>query len=73
MTYRAGDDYEGADEFTVVVADDGIPSLSAEVAFEVNVLPGDGCGCRASSPGAAAPVLALLALMPLARRRRRRG
>ena len=73
VTYRAGDDYEGADEFTVVVADDGIPSLSAEVAFEVNVLPGDGCGCRASSPGAAAPVLALLALMPLARRRRRRG
>ncbi len=73
VTYRAGDDYEGDDEFTIEVADDGIPSLAAEVAFEVTVLPGDGCGCRASSPGAAAPLLALLALIPLARRRRRRG
>ena len=73
LTYRAGDDYEGADEFSVQVADNGIPSLSAEVAFEVTVLPGDGCGCRAASPGAGAPLLALLALIPLARRRRRRG
>jgi MYXO-CTERM domain-containing protein len=73
VEYTASDDYDGPDEFTVRVADSGVPSLSGEVAFEVTVLPGGGCGCRSSArdPGAAV-LLVLAALGWFAPRRRRR-
>jgi MYXO-CTERM domain-containing protein len=71
--YRAAEDYEGTDTFTVVVADSGVPSLTATVTFTVTVVPneGGGCGCRAggTTPGTAA-LLALAVLLTLRRRRR---
>jgi endonuclease G len=78
VTYTASASYDGDDQFTVEVADSGVPSLAAAVEFEVDVLPSDGCGCRASGPGAGgAGAIALAALAGLfarpgrARRRRR--
>jgi MYXO-CTERM domain-containing protein len=72
VRYTADVDYGGTDAFAVDVADDGVPSLSAQLAFEVNVVPADdGCGCRAGGDRGA-PLLLALALIPLARRRRRR-
>jgi len=74
VTYTAGDT-EGADHFAVRVADDGIPSLSGVVELDVTVLPSEGCGCRASGPGAGGAAViglaALIALTPGRRRRRR--
>jgi MYXO-CTERM domain-containing protein len=72
VTYTANGDYDGLDRFSVAVADDGIPSLSGRVEFEVTVLPGDGgCGCRTSGDGAGAALVGLAGLLPLCRRRRR--
>jgi MYXO-CTERM domain-containing protein len=73
VRYTADADYGGVDAFAVDVADDGVPSLSAQLAFDVNVVPGDdGCGCRAAEDRGAPLLVALAALIPLARRRRRR-
>lgn len=74
VEYTADRDYDGADEFTIRVADDGIPSLSSDVVFQVTV-HGDGCGCRASGqPPGTALLVALAALIGLSsKRRRRRG
>ena len=74
VTYTADDDFEGMDHFSVRVADDGIPSLSAVVELDVTVDPSEGCGCRSSRSGAggaaAIAIAALLALAPGRRRRR---
>lgn len=70
VTYAADDDYEGADQFAIVVAEGGPPALSVQIQFEVNVLPDDGCGCRTSGDGIGAALIALAGLLPLLRRRR---
>ena len=74
VTYTADDDYGGADPFAVEVRDNGVPSLSGRVEFDVTVISdGDGgCGCRTGHvPCAGSLAAALAALAPLARRRRR--
>jgi len=72
--YRAHEDYEGPDTFTVVVTDSGVPAMEGVVTFQVMVLPSEGgCGCRAggSAGTGVTLLLGLLALAPFARRRRR--
>jgi MYXO-CTERM domain-containing protein len=70
VTYTANEEYDGADQFAIAVADDGIPSLSAQIQFDVTVLPGEGCGCRTSGDGIGAAFIALAGLLPLMRKRR---
>jgi MYXO-CTERM domain-containing protein len=75
--YRAPEDYLGPDSFTVIVSDSGVPSMSAEIGFTVEVVPPEegGCGCQTSSGRQGATTILLLflaALVPLARRHRRR-
>jgi MYXO-CTERM domain-containing protein len=74
VAYTAGSDYGGTDEFTILVADSGVPSLTSQVIFLVTIHD-QGCGCGASDqhPGASL-LLGLAALIPLTpwRRRRRR-
>lgn len=73
VTYTADDDFEGTDHFSVRVADDGIPSLSAVVELDVTVLPSEGRGCRSSrSDAGGAAAVGIAALLALAPRRRRR-
>jgi len=70
--YRARDDYEGTDTFSVVVKESGVPT--GGVTFTVNVVPNEGgCGCRAGGRGAPGTLaLVGLALLVSLRRRRRR-
>jgi len=70
--YRARADYLGADSFTVVVSDSGVPSMTTTVSFTVNVVEDTGGGgCRVASsgsPGLTALLLGLALLVPLRRR-----
>jgi MYXO-CTERM domain-containing protein len=68
--YVASADHEGPDSFTVVVTDDGDPSLSGEVVVAVTVLA-DGCGCRSGTGGGGSALLVVLVALALAPRRRR--
>jgi len=70
VAYRAREDYEGTDTFTIVVKENGVPT--GGVTFTVNVVPSSGGGChigRSSTPGVVA-LLGLALLVPLRRRRR---
>jgi hypothetical protein len=59
IRYRSEDGYDGSDQLTVVVHDDGVPSLSAEVTYQLDVDSGDAGGCN-STDGLPAWWLALL-------------
>ncbi|HYU15264.1 MAG TPA: trypsin-like serine protease [Candidatus Acidoferrum sp.] len=75
VRYTARRDYGGMDTFAVEVADNGVPSLSGRVTFNVTVIAGAqaGCACSAADRGLGGTVLVALAVMlPLVRSGRRR-
>jgi MYXO-CTERM domain-containing protein len=69
--YRAHDDYEGPDTFSVQVKQNGVPT--GGVTFTVMVVPnqGGGCGCRAGGRGAPGSVVLIGFALAFALRRRR--
>ncbi len=73
LTFAADADYEGADQLTVQVTDNGQPALSGDVVVLITVTPGDaagGCGCSTGSGGAPGTLLLLLFVAALLRRSR---
>jgi MYXO-CTERM domain-containing protein len=70
VEYTAGADYEGTDIVVVTVTDNGVPALSTDIAIDVSVEPGGGCGCRGSEPASGGVVLVVLVGWATTRRRR---
>lgn len=64
LTYTADADYEGADQLTVSVTDNGQPALSGDVVVLVTVTAANGeaggCGCTTGSGGAPGTLLLVL-------------